>query len=67
MEREELIKKMRGRVDMCRRLARTTTNQGTAETLRQMADEAEADIRRLPADESDPSQAKSSPSQPQSK
>ncbi len=47
MERDELIQKMRGRVDQCRRLARSTTDQRTADVLNQMADEGEADIKRL--------------------
>lgn len=44
MKRDELIKKIRGRVEMCRRLANSTTDQRTAETLRKMADEGDADI-----------------------
>jgi hypothetical protein len=47
MEKDELIKKMRGRVEMCRRLARSTMDEQVARTLSQMADEGEADIRRL--------------------
>lgn len=53
MERSELVKKMRGRVDQARRLARSTTDQRTAEILNQMAEEGEADIRRLLAEKDD--------------
>jgi hypothetical protein len=47
MKNGELIAKMRGRVEQCRRLAASTTDQRTATTLRGMADEGEADIKRL--------------------
>ena len=47
MERNELIAKMRSRVDQCRRLARGTTDAHTAKILHQIADEGEADITRL--------------------
>ena len=47
MERAELIEKMRGRVAMCRRLAKATTDRDVAKTLNEMADEGEADIQRL--------------------
>jgi hypothetical protein len=47
MENGELIAKMRGRVEQCRRLARSTTDQHTRTVLLQMADEGEADIQRL--------------------
>lgn len=47
MERNELVAKMRRRVDQCRRLARDTTDKRTADILNQMADEGEADITRL--------------------
>ncbi len=53
MEREEIIRKISGRVEMCRRLARSTTDQQTAEALRQIADEGEADLRRLLAERSE--------------
>lgn len=52
MDRNELINKMRSRVDMCRRLARSTTDRQAAEALRQIADEGEADINRLLAEDS---------------
>lgn len=47
MGRDELIRKMRGRVEQCRRLARSTTDERTARLLNEMADEGEADIARL--------------------
>jgi hypothetical protein len=47
MDKAEIIKKMRSRVDQCRRLAASTTDQRTARVLRQIADEGEADINRL--------------------
>jgi hypothetical protein len=50
MERAELIKKMRGRVEQCRRLAKGTTDAHTAKVLNDMADEGEADIKRLLAE-----------------
>jgi hypothetical protein len=50
MERDEIIKQIRGRVEKCRRLARSTTDERTAETLKQMADEGDADIKRLLAE-----------------
>lgn len=63
MTRDELIKKIQGRVDMCRRLAKSTTDRRTAETLRQMADEGEADIERLLTEADDP-QLGAKPAQP---
>lgn len=53
MKTEDLIPKMRGRVEQCRRLARSTTDRETAAILNQMADEGEADIARLLAEKSD--------------
>jgi len=50
MENAELIAKMRGRVEQCRRLARSTTDDRTRKVLNQMADEGEADIERLLAE-----------------
>ena len=47
MDRAELINKMRGRVEQCRRLAKGATDARTAQILNQMADEGEADILRL--------------------
>ena len=47
VDQAELINKMRGRVEQCRRLAKGTTDARTAQILNQMADEGEADILRL--------------------
>lgn len=47
MEQVELLAKMRGRVAQCRRLAQSTTDPRTASILNTMADEGEADIKRL--------------------
>ncbi len=47
---ENLIEKMRARVAQCRRLASHTTDESTARILRDMADEGEADLRRLEAE-----------------
>ena len=44
---DEVITKMRARVEQCRRLARTTNDVHVAQVLRQMADEGEADIAKL--------------------
>lgn len=46
---EQVIAKMRARVEQCRRLARTTNDAHVAHVLRQMADEGEADIAKLEA------------------
>jgi hypothetical protein len=54
MERDELIAKMRARVAQCRRLAEATTDPRTANILRGMADEGDADIKRL-LEEANPS------------
>ena len=50
MEQSELLRRMWGRVDLCRPLAITTTDPHTANALIQMANEGEADIRRLMTD-----------------
>jgi len=42
-----LIATMRGRVEQCRRLARSINDPEAASVLRKMADEGEADIKRL--------------------
>jgi hypothetical protein len=44
---EQVIAKMRARVEQCRRLARTTNDAHVAEVLRRMADEGEGDIAKL--------------------
>jgi hypothetical protein len=50
MEREELLRRMWGRVRHCRHLAIMTTDLDTAHALIAMANEGEADIRRLMAE-----------------
>ena len=50
MDHVALIAKMRGRIEMCRRLAKSTTDARTADVLRQMADEGEQDMRKLMAE-----------------
>ena len=47
MDHAELITKMRARIDLCRRLARTTTDAQTAQILSVMADEGEQDLHKL--------------------
>jgi hypothetical protein len=47
METAELIKKMRAGVKQARRLARYVNDPRTTEALLQMAEEGEADIRKL--------------------
>ncbi len=46
---DEVITKMRARVEQCRRSARTTNDAHVAQVLWQMADEGEADIAELEA------------------
>jgi hypothetical protein len=53
MSHQELIAKMRGRIEMCRRLAASTTDSRTAQTLREMAEEGERDVERLQAEEAE--------------
>ena len=50
---KDLIAHMRERVDKCRRLAEMITDERAAKILRQMAEEGEADIRRLRAEQPD--------------
>jgi hypothetical protein len=47
---EAVIAKMKARVAQCRSLAAHITNPRSAEILRKMADEGEADIKRLQAE-----------------
>lgn len=47
----EIIAKMRGRVEQCRRLAKFINDPRTNEALLKMAEEGEADIRKLEAEE----------------
>ncbi len=44
---DDPLNHMRQRVDMCRRMARTTHNLELARTLREMADEGERDLEKL--------------------
>ena len=48
---ERTIANMRSRVARCSHLADTTTDPRTATILRQMADEGEADIRRIESEQ----------------
>lgn len=41
---------MAARIEQCRRLANATTDERTAQILRQMADEGEQDMQRLKAE-----------------
>jgi hypothetical protein len=50
MERDDLVRKMRARVETCRRLARSILDERAARTLNEMADEGEADIARVLAE-----------------
>ena len=47
METADLIKKMRARVEQARRLAKYINDPRTTEALLPMAEEGEADIRKL--------------------
>ena len=53
MKTDELIKKMRARVAKARLLATYVNDPRTTKTLLQMAEEGEADIRRLEAERRD--------------
>lgn len=53
METAEVIKRMRARVENCRRLARYVNDPRTTEILLKMADEGEADMKRLEAEHDD--------------
>lgn len=44
---DDVLKRMKARVAQCRRLADATTDERAAKILRQMADEGEADIKRI--------------------
>jgi len=61
MEQDELIRKIQGRVDQCRRLARSTTDEHTASILNQMADEGAEDIKRLQSEGTDRDSKQSDP------
>ena len=47
---DHLIANMRGRIEQCRRLARSTYDKEVAELLLKMANEGEADVQRLEAE-----------------
>ena len=47
MKTDNLVRKMRVRVEQARRLAKYVNDQRTTEALLKMAEEGEADIRRL--------------------
>ena len=47
----ELLEKMRGRVEQCRRLARGIADGKTAGILLKMANDIEADIKRIEAEQ----------------
>ena len=52
---------MAARIEQCRRLAATTTDERTASILRQIADEGEQDMRRLTTERENASRAGDSP------
>jgi hypothetical protein len=47
MDKAQLVANIQSRMDQCRRLAAATTDARTAQVLRDMADEGEADVRRI--------------------
>jgi len=47
MAADEVISNIRSRMARCRQLAKMTTDERARTILRQMADEGEADIRKL--------------------
>ena len=47
----ELIRNMRARIEQCRRLARFVNDPRTTEALLTMAEEGEADLKKLEAEE----------------
>jgi hypothetical protein len=51
---DDLISNMRERVARCRRLAEMIHDPGAIAILKQMAEEGEADIKRLEAEEARP-------------
>ena len=50
MSDDDLIRKVRNRVEQCRRLAAYVNDPHTKHVLNQMADEGEADLRKFEAD-----------------
>jgi hypothetical protein len=51
----DVIPNMKARAEQCRRLARSTHDERAFKILRDMADEIEADIKRLEAPKPGPS------------
>ena len=47
---EDIIANVRRRAEQCRRLSQFSTDPKVSKTLKQMAEEAEADIRKIEAD-----------------
>jgi hypothetical protein len=66
MNPDELMTKMRGRIEMCRRLAQSTTDKQAADVLRQMADDGERDLRQLEAENAAKIDIVLTPEQPKS-
>lgn len=59
---DQTITNIKARIAQCRRLASSTTDERTAVILRQMADEGEADLRRLAGLDTDwPAEAANDP------
>ena len=50
-EHDDLIRKMRGRIDQCRRLAQSVTDPSAKRILLDMATDGEADLKKLEAEE----------------
>jgi len=50
---DELKRHMRERIDQCRRLAKYINDPRTTEALLRMADDGEADLRKLEAGDAD--------------
>ena len=48
---EQLIAHMRARIEQCRRLASMISNENAREILLQMAEDGEADVQRLQAEQ----------------
>lgn len=48
-EDDAIIANMRGRAEQCRRLAKALTDRRAADVLLRMAEEIDADVRRLEA------------------
>jgi len=48
---DELIRNVRARIEQCRRLAKYVNDPRTTEALLRMADEGEADLKKVQAEE----------------